>query len=159
MPSLLHLASWEKVEHEKARLQTAISELGTKVSEVLIKQENEFLTAFKSHMRNVSRDFHTLKNEVDEKEAAIENNTLVKQLEEEKKWYKKEALHLDSVLTKTKKREALLSEKVEELEQDRAWLSNQLKDMMKEKKSLERRLNGEETIDLDGLEVTPVTEE
>lgn len=139
-------------------MEQAISELGTKLSDVLQKQESEFLTSFKSHMRNVSRDFHTLRNEVNEKETAIENNTLVKQLEEEKEWYKKEALHLDSVLTKTKKRETLLSEKVEELEQDRNWLSNQLKDIMREKNILERRLN-EEEIDFEGMDVTSVTEE
>lgn len=139
-------------------MQQAISQLGSKVSDILQSQESEFLSAYKSHMRNVSRDFHSLINDVNEKESAIENHVLVKDLEKEKEWYKKEALHLDSVLTKTKKRETALSQKVEEMEQDRAWLSNQLKDVMREKNAIERRLN-EEDIDLEGIDVTHVTEE
>ncbi len=138
-------------------MQEAISQLGSKVSDILQKQENEFLTAFKSHMRNVSRDFNNLRDEVNKKEEAIENNTLVRELEKEKEWYKKEALHLDSVLMKTKKKVNSLSEKVEEIEQDRKWLSDQLKEVMREKNLLERKLNGDE-FDFD-VEATPVTEE
>ena len=138
-------------------MQEAISQLGSKVSDILQKQENEFLTAFKSHMRNVSRDFNNLRDEVNKKEEAIENNTLVRELEKEKDWYKKEALHLDSVLMKTKKKVNSLSEKVEEIEQDRKWLSDQLKEVMREKNLLERKLNGDE-FDFD-VEATPVTEE
>jgi len=145
------------VHEEYTKLQHAISELGTKVSGVLQKQENEFLTAYKAHMRNVSRDFHTLRDDMNEKELAIENNVLVKQLEKERDWYKKEALQLDSVLTKTKKREVVLAEKVEELEQDRSWLSNQLKDVMKEKNSLERQLNTEGN-ELDEVHASPLVE-
>ena len=62
-------------------------------------------------------------------------------VEKERDWYKKEALHLDQVLLKTKRREVSLAEKVEELEQDRTWLSNQLKVIMKERNGLERQLN------------------
>jgi len=94
---------------------------------------------------------------MNEKELAIENNVLVKQLEKERDWYKKEALQLDSVLTKTKKREVVLAEKVEELEQDRSWLSNQLKDVMKEKNSLERQLNTEGN-ELDEVHASPLVE-
>jgi len=124
---------------EYTRLQFAISELGDNISGVLQAQETEFLTAYRSHMRNIQKDFLDLRDDIDQKEKAIENNVLVKQLEKERDWYKKEALHLDQVLMKTKKREAGLAEKVDELEQDRTWLSNQLKLVMKEKNLLERR--------------------
>ncbi len=152
------------VEKEYDQLQKAISELGSKVSLVLNKQETEFLTAYKAHMRTVTRDFQSLKHEMDETTAAIENNVLVTQLENDRDLYKKEALHLDGVLTKTKQREKMLSEKVDELEQDRTWLSNQLKDIMKQKNALERRLedlmiNDDQdehlTLNRDELEVQP----
>jgi len=49
-------------------------------------------------------------------------------------------LHLEQVLLKTKKREHELSERVEELEEDLSWHSNQLKIVMKQKNVLERHL-------------------
>ena len=128
------------VKENYAALQASISELGSKVSGVLQKQETEFLMAYKAHMRNVQKDFETLKEEIDEREKAIESNVLVKQIEKERDWYKREALHLDQILMKLKKRETMLSSKVEELEQDRKWLSNQLKTVMKQKKNLEEEL-------------------
>ena len=128
------------VKDEYKKLQLAINELGDKVSGVLQKQETEFLSAYRAHMRNVQKDFQDLRDDIDEKEKAIINNIKVKQLEKERDWYKKEALHLDQVLSKTKKREIELSEKVEELEEDRTWLSNQLKLIMKQKNILERKL-------------------
>ena len=79
------------------------------------------------HERNVEKDFIDLRDEIEEKEKAIADNIKVKQLEKERDWYKKEALHLDQVLLKTKKKENELREKVDELEEDRKWLSNQLK--------------------------------
>ena len=128
------------VRDNYAKLQASISELGGKVSGVLQKQETEFLVAYRAHMRNVQKDFETLRHDIDEKEKAIENNVFVKHIEKERDWYKREALHLDQVLLKLKKKEAVLTEKVDELEQDRTWLSNQLKAVMKEKNTLESRL-------------------
>ena len=129
------------VKENYSKLQASISALGSKVSATLQKQETEFLMAYRTHMRNVQKDFETLRHEIDEKEKAIENNVLVKHIEKERDWYKREALHLDKVLLKLKKRETMLTEKVEELDQDRTWLSNQLKVVMKQKNMLENRLN------------------
>lgn len=128
------------VKDNYAALQVSISELGSKVSGVLQKQETEFLMAYKTHMRNVQKDFETLRQEIDEREKAIENNVMVKQIEKERDWYKREALHLDQLLMKVKKRETMLTSKVEELEHDRSWLSNQLKTVMKQKNQLEDEL-------------------
>lgn len=121
-------------------MERAISELGEKVSGVLQKQETEFLSAYKIHVRNVEKDFIDLRDEIEEKEKAIAENVKVKQLEKERDWYKKEALHLDQVLLKTKKKENELREKVDELEEDRKWLSNQLKLLMTHKNMLERQV-------------------
>ena len=121
-------------------MERAISELGEKVSGVLQKQETEFLSAYRIHERNVEKDFIDLRDEIEEKEKAIADNVKVKQLEKERDWYKKEALHLDQVLLKTKKKENELREKVDELEEDRKWLSNQLKLLMTHKHMLERQV-------------------
>mmetsp|Transcript_32743 Transcript_32743/g.48078 ORF Transcript_32743/g.48078 Transcript_32743/m.48078 type:complete len:141 (+) Transcript_32743:619-1041(+) len=121
-------------------LQGVIDELGDKISGVLAQQEGEFLGAYRTHMRSVQRDFQSLKEDIEAKESAISNNTKVKQLEKERDWYKKEALHLDKVLSSTKNREQELEERLEELEEDRNWLANQLKIVMKQKNILEKQL-------------------
>lgn len=91
-------------------------------------------------MRNVEGDFAALRAELDEKERSIAENEKVLQLEKERDWYKKEALHLEKVLLKTKKREHDLGERVELLDEDLTWHSNQLKIVMKQKNVLERQL-------------------
>mmetsp|Transcript_5712 Transcript_5712/g.7295 ORF Transcript_5712/g.7295 Transcript_5712/m.7295 type:complete len:177 (-) Transcript_5712:126-656(-) len=135
------------VREQYNNLKAAISELGSKVSGVLQNQETEFLTAYRTHIRNIQKDFEVLRQDIDEKETAIKNNVLVRHIENERDWYKREALHLDQQLMKAKKKEASLSEKVEELEQDRTWLSDQLKNVMKEKNAMERKLNSSCTDD------------
>ena len=132
--------SMQLVKNNYVLLEASISDLGRQVSGVLQKQEQEFLMAYKTHMRNVQKDFETLKLDIDEREKAIENNVMVKQIEKERDWYKRETLHLDQLLMKLKKRETMLTSKVEELEHDRSWLSNQLKNVMKQKNQLEDEL-------------------
>ena len=131
------------VRENYSNLLNSISNLGNKVNKILQKQEDDFLGAYQTQMRNVQKDFETLQGEIDEKEKAIEENVLVKKIEQERDWYKREALHLDQVLVKLKQREKMLSEKNEELNQDRTWLSNQLKLVMKQKNQLESRIKND----------------
>lgn len=128
------------VKKSYGNLQHAISEMGDKVSGVLAKQEGEFLSAYRAHMRNVQTDFRSLREELDEKDRSIANNEKVLQLEKERDWYKKEALHLEKILLKTQKKEHNLNEKVAELEEDLSWHSNQLKNVLKQKNILERQM-------------------
>mmetsp|Transcript_19599 Transcript_19599/g.57034 ORF Transcript_19599/g.57034 Transcript_19599/m.57034 type:complete len:99 (-) Transcript_19599:666-962(-) len=67
-----------------------MSEMGNKVSGVLKKQEEEFLCAYRAHLRNVEGDFGALRTELDEKERSIAENEKVLSLEKERDWYKKE---------------------------------------------------------------------
>jgi len=133
--------SMDLVHEQYSKLQSAINELGEKVTGVLTKQENDFLGAYRTHMRNVQNDFNEIRLEVEEKERAIENNVKVKELEKERNWYRKEATHLDKVLQKTQINEEKLREKVEELEEDRSWLTKQLRIVMKQKATLEYQLD------------------
>jgi CII-binding regulator of phage lambda lysogenization HflD len=135
------------VQGEFDKLKMAIKGIDQNVSNLLQAQENEFLSVYKDHAKNIANDFKRLQTEIQVKELAIKNHEYVKELEKERDWYKKEALHLDSMLTKTKSNENSLQEKLEQLEQDKSWLSNQLKELLKEKKELISQLvqNEQET--------------
>ena len=131
-----------KIVHKQySLLESAIDELGNKLSGILAKQESEFLGAYRAHMRNIQNDFKELRSEIEEKEKAIENNVKVKELEKERDWYRNEAMHLDTVLHNTKTNEENMIEKVDELEEERSWLTKQLKIVMKQKSSLEYQLD------------------
>jgi predicted RNase H-like nuclease (RuvC/YqgF family) len=47
-------------------------------------------------------------------------------LENERDWYKKEAIHLDKVLEQTKAQNKELKEKLDESEADRKWMKEEL---------------------------------
>ena len=119
------------LQKQYSRLESVIFDLEKQLSNVLQKQEREFLTSYELHMRSIKKKFEDLKSEIDAKEQAIVNNVLVKQLEKERDHYKREALYLDKVTVNLKKREMELSDKVQELEDERKWLSDNLKASMK----------------------------
>ena len=83
----------QAVHEEFGRLQNVLSSISGKLSDVLQSKEDEFFTRYKSHMRNVARDFRWKMDEIEGKEKAIENHTVVKKLEKERDWYKSEAFN------------------------------------------------------------------
>lgn len=129
------------VMNEYSKLESAISELGQKVSGVLLSQEEDFLSAYRTHMRNVKDDFISLKRELEEKEILLKNNSLMREIEKERDYYKKEALHLDKILNQRVlgENEKLRTEN-ESLVENVDWLTKQLKVVMKQKASLEFQL-------------------
>ncbi|OEU21137.1 hypothetical protein FRACYDRAFT_234764 [Fragilariopsis cylindrus CCMP1102] len=83
----------QAIHEEFGKLQNVLSSISGKLSGVLQSREDEFLTRYKSHMRNVARDFRWKMDEIEGKEKAIENHTVVKKLEKERDWYKSEAFN------------------------------------------------------------------
>ena len=71
-----------------------------------MKQQNDFLGAYQTHMRKVQKEFQKVKDDMEEKEKSLSRNERVKELEQERDWYKKEALHLDKLLMRSKKKNA-----------------------------------------------------
>ncbi|GMI16206.1 hypothetical protein TrLO_g12949 [Triparma laevis f. longispina] len=129
-------ALMKRVYDEYNKLNEVVDQLGSKVSGVLAKQENEFLGAYRAHMYNVQRDLQSLRAEVVEKENALTNNEQMQKLEEECEWYRKESLRLDGLLGQSKKNEVYIKEKMAILEDDRNWLAKQLKSAKKQNKLL-----------------------
>ena len=134
------------LQKQYLRLESVISDLEQQLSNVLQKQEREFLTSYELHMRKVTKKFEDLRSEIDAREQAIVNNKLVKQLEKERDHYKKEALYLDKVTVTLKKREMELSDKVQELEDERKWLSDNLKASMKNRGVKETVTSGDQQV-------------
>jgi len=124
--------SMKKVTAEFDKLSSVIDQLGSKVSGVLAKQENEFLGAYRAHMYNVQRDLQALRAEVVEKENALTNNEQMQKLEEECEWYRKESLRLDSLLEDEKKKNEDMREETKLLTSERNWMAKQLRSAKKQ---------------------------
>ena len=114
-----------KEEHDK--LEQTIESICGATSDLLAKHRADFLSAYECQMLTVKNDFACLQKEIEKKERSIANNERLKQTEQERDCYKREALHLDSMIDKAKKREMKLVEKIVDLEQDRQWLRSKLR--------------------------------
>ena len=136
----------ENVHKQYGDLNGMVGVLSEKVSGVLQKQERDFLAAYRAHNYNVQKELQDLRNKVQEAENSLQKNDKVHKLEEERSWYRKEALRLDAFTTSMKADLKAMREKLEAIEDDRNWLERQLKASKKQNKllraELEIRLDG-----------------
>merc|ERR1719230_1751318 len=102
--------------------------------------------AYRKHNYALQEELQSLRNKVQEAENSLQKNDKIHKLEEERSWYRKEALRLDAFTTAMKKDLKYMKEKLESIEDDRNWLERQLKAAKKQNKllraELEIRLSG-----------------
>lgn len=134
------LKKMEEVRQEYAILQKNIASLGEGITNIVQENEIQFFESFKVFMQSVKDDFIRCEERMEKKEQAIREHELVKKLEKEKNFYKKQALELDCELNNAKKRELELVQNREELENDRFWLTTQLKEVLKSNERCEEDL-------------------
>jgi len=101
-----------------------------------VRQEKDFLAAYRAHMFNVQKELHETKEKVQRNEMKENKSEKIKLLEEERDWYRKEALRLDTFTTNMKKDLKNMHEKLQSIEEDRDWLEKQLKASKKQNKLL-----------------------
>lgn len=64
-----------RVRNEHSRVQQVVSTLNSKISQLLLKQEGDFLAAYRAHMYTVQKELQELRQRVDEAENAIQVQT------------------------------------------------------------------------------------
>ncbi|KAL7524826.1 hypothetical protein ACHAXR_002473, partial [Thalassiosira sp. AJA248-18] len=124
------------------KLQVAIDELGTAINGTLGRQKDDLARTHKTKMRKVQVEIEELTKEKTRLEESIATNERACQLETERDWYKKEALHLDEVLEQTNVRQKELVDRWDESEQDRKWMKGQVEKLTKYTRALEKKLQG-----------------
>lgn len=129
-----------RVEELHHQLSHVVGSLSEKVSDVLKKQETEFLSAYRAHMYNVQKELQELRTKVQNAELELQRDEKIKQLTQERDWFRKEALRLDAYATSMKKEIKFMEEKLESVDEDRSWLENQLKSAKKQNKLLRTEL-------------------
>ena len=118
------------VESEYAKLQECIDNLKETIDSNLSEQKEELEIIHQSQISKLSIDIDQLKAEKMKLEEAIAANERANLLENERDWYKKEALHLDKVLEESKSECKELKMKLDESNNDRKWMKEQLEKVM-----------------------------
>jgi len=131
---------WKHVEEQHKVLNDYVNNLSKTMSTQMAQQETDFLAAYRAHMYAVQKDLQELRKKVEDAETSLQKNDKVHKLEEERSWYRKEALRLDSFTTSMKKDLKYMKEKLESIEDDRNWLERQLKASKKQNKLLRAEL-------------------
>lgn len=121
--------------------QHSLSLLASQISAVLGRQEKDFLAAYRAHMYNVQKELHDMREKMYRNETVENKSEKIKKIEDERDWYRKEALRLDAFTTTMTKDLKFMKEKLEAIEQDRNWLEKQLKACKKQNKLLRAELD------------------
>lgn len=108
---------------------------------MLGRQEKDFLAAYRAHMYNVQKELHDMREKIHRNETVENKTEKIKKIEEERDWYRKEALRLDAFTTSMTKDLKYMKEKLEAIEEDRNWLEKQLKACKKQNKLLRAELD------------------
>lgn len=140
-PTIEEPAAMAIVREKHAQLHEVVGSLSEKISAVLGRQEKDFLAAYRAHMYNVQKELHELREKMRRNETVENKTEKIKKIEEERDWYRKEALRLDAFTTSMTKDLKYMREKLESIEEDRNWLEKQLKACKKQNKLLRAELD------------------
>ena len=120
--------SYGLVQEQYTKLENAIQQFQESTSALLASQKSCLLAASKSHLQNqIMPDIKALQETVEAKERSIATDERLMRSQEERDWFKKEALHLDKTVEKLKREKKALQERIQDLEQDKRWMEKQLK--------------------------------
>ncbi|DBA04311.1 TPA: hypothetical protein N0F65_002073 [Lagenidium giganteum] len=129
------------VREKHAQLHEVVASLSEKITAVLGRQEKDFLAAYRAHMYNVQKELHDMREKMHRNETVENKTEKIKKIEEERDWYRKEALRLDAFTTSMTKDLKYMKEKLQSIEEDRNWLEKQLKACKKQNKLLRAELD------------------
>mmetsp|Transcript_42633 Transcript_42633/g.89440 ORF Transcript_42633/g.89440 Transcript_42633/m.89440 type:complete len:211 (-) Transcript_42633:601-1233(-) len=132
--------SIQLVTSEYSKLQGAIDDLGSAIGGTLGRQKEDLQRTNKTEMRKVQVEIENLSKDKTRLEESIATNERACQLETERDWYRKEALHLDEVLEQTRVKQKDLMDRLDESEQDREWMKGQLEKLTTQNWALAKKL-------------------
>ena len=127
------------VEDEYSKLEGTIDELGTLINTTLENQKKEQERMHQGKMKRVEEVIEQHKKEKTRLEDEIANNHRACQLEIERDWFKKEALHLDEVIVKKKTEIKSLLKNLETLSQDKVCLKAEINKLAMQNTALENK--------------------
>lgn len=156
-------SSLQLVALEYSKLESAIEDLGTSIGNSLDRQKRDLERTHKIETDELRAEIENLINEKQLLEDSLSSNERTSQLETEREWYKKEALHLDEALEQSKAKQKELADRLFESEQDVKLIKRQVAKLTKGNRTLEKQLKelgvDVNTLSEDGIYIAPEMEE
>lgn len=122
------VANYKRVHQD---LQELIRTLGSKLSDVKNHYEHEFLAAYRIHQISIHEELKELRDRVAKAEETLIEDSAVARMEEECSWFRGESNRLQSHVSAMMKDMNSMNLRLHELREQRAYLSDQLKAIMK----------------------------
>ena len=112
-------------------LQDLIASLGDRLGDVTHHYEEEFLAAYRIHQISIHEELKMLRDRVAKAEETLFEDSAVARMEEECSWFRSESDRLQSHVSAMMKDLNTMNTRLKELREQRAYLSDQLKAVMK----------------------------
>ena len=114
------------MEGEYSKLKDCIDDLATTINGTLSDQKKKVEKCHETQLRKLNLEIDQLKIDKRQLVDSISRNERVNLLENERDWYRKEALHLDKLLEQAKTENKDLNDKLSKSEAERKWMKDQL---------------------------------
>lgn len=124
--AIMDSRGFKLVEQEYAKLQDCIGDLADTINGTLADQKEEICASHETELAKLNIEIEQLKLEKAKLENSIMTNERANLLENERDWYKKEALHLDKLHEQTKAENKGLKGQLDENKNDNKWMKEQL---------------------------------
>lgn len=121
-------------------MEAAIDDLGMSIDNSLDRQKQDLDRTHKTEIEKAKAEIEILIHEKQLLEDSLASNERTSQLETERDWYKKEALHLDEVLEQSKVQQKKLTDQLFEREQDAKLMKRQVEKLQNRSRTLETKL-------------------
>jgi hypothetical protein len=118
------------------QLNTNIAGLDNRLGYMLKRHENDFFTAFKSHLFQLNSQLHELKNRHEENLMQIQRDETVIRLQKSMEWFRDEAVVLGDSYKHYKRSSERWKAKAASLEEDRKFLETQVKNATRQNRKL-----------------------
>lgn len=132
--------SLNKVHKNYADLQDLLANLPSKLNRVSNQVDKEFLSSYRVHMLSIQTELKNLKHDVTKGEQLLNSDATVAKLEAEAKWFADECgrlrQHHDSMFKDCEQ----IKQRLKAMKEQKVFLSEQLKALMKRNKILQVNL-------------------
>jgi len=134
------VSQYRRISEMHTELQEIVGKIEGKIDAVIVKEEKEFLAAYKSHLGKLQQELSSYRAKLDDKEFLLKKDNQVGNLEQNLEFFKHETMRLLDVGQGYKLEIEKLKSTIETLKNDNEFLNNQLKKAKKENKLLQINL-------------------
>jgi len=124
--------------HDK--LNGLVDQMDNKIKVLLNENQTNFLMAYKEQMMHIQKELKILKKKVDEETYKRKNNERMNILEQERDWFRAEAIRLDKVCKEQQKTLQEVKFKLKQVSEDKSYFEEFVLSAKKENKALKEEL-------------------